>query len=237
MATATGLPMREKVTFPPNVPQQIAVKWPDGKIVSGQFGDQVMYSVTDGRVMFLDMDVAAKINMLEVQPNEPFSICKRWNGQKGQPAVWDVWKTGERYVALEEAPPEAGSDLTVQLRESIDQAKRKRVTEAVREPVVGAKSGASGPPPAPAATAPATPPATPPSQPAQPNRNATTANPHVTVTDGRPKTRLADALMTVVQAVHEANEYAKTLGYAMPQFNGDEICRMVNTLMIERRQA
>ena len=49
----------------------------------------------------------------------------------------------------------------------------------------------------------------------------------------RPKSKLEDALKTVVAACHATREYAKQIGYEMPVFNGDEIVRMVNTLMIQ----
>ncbi len=204
MATANGMPQREKVTFLPNVPVQVALKWPDGKIVSGNYGDQMMYSLTDGRICFLDLDVANKISALELKPGEPFGICKLWNGDKKQKVRWDVYRTGERYVPDEEAP-EPPPDATIQIE---------------RKPPVPI-IGASVPPRV----------ATTPAPLAQVNGNGT-SNPHVVVTDGRPKTRLEDALKTVVQALHSTNEYSKSIGYAMPQFGADEICRMVNTLLI-----
>ena len=33
---------RPKVTFESNVPVELALHWPDGKIVAGRFGDQVI---------------------------------------------------------------------------------------------------------------------------------------------------------------------------------------------------
>ena len=36
----------------------------------------------------------------------------------------------------------------------------------------------------------------------------------------------------MIAACHAAREYAQQIGYDMPTFNGDEIVRMVNTLMI-----
>lgn len=52
------------------------------------------------------------------------------------------------------------------------------------------------------------------------------------VADGRPSTKLEDALKTVVAAVHACNEYAKAIGYAMPQFTSEDLRTMANTLMI-----
>jgi len=50
----------------------------------------------------------------------------------------------------------------------------------------------------------------------------------------RPKTKLEDALKTVVAAVVAANEYAKQIGYAaMPQFSSEDIRTMANTIIIQ----
>jgi hypothetical protein len=64
------------------------------------------------------------------------------------------------------------------------------------------------------------------------NGNNGHGNPHSVVTDGRPSTKLEDALKTVVAAVHSTNEYAKSIGYAMPQFTSEDLRTMANTLMI-----
>ena len=105
----------EKVTFTPNVPVQVALRYPEGKQVEGRFGDQMLYSLVNGQVMYLDLDVAAKINALAVRKGEPFSICKRWTGKKGDPMQWDIWRPGAGETApaapamadLENSPLEA----------------------------------------------------------------------------------------------------------------------------------
>jgi hypothetical protein len=210
MAASAGT--REKLVFVPNVQQSVALKWPDGKIVSGQYGDQMYYTLSDGRSMYLNLDVAAKINMLEIRPNEQFFICKRWNGQRGQPVRWDVWRGGERYV--DELPdPEPPSEVTRQLDESIRQVQARKGISPV-PPKAGADSPSSPPrlvPSAPCAT------------PQQPNGTAS-------------KTRLEDALKTVVAACHSAQLYAKELGFQMPPWSSEDLRTMANTLMIEGRK-
>jgi hypothetical protein len=81
----------EKVVFTPNMPVQVALKYPEGKPVDGRFGDQMMYTLLDGRVMYLDMDVATKINLLGPRRGETFWIAKRWTGKKSDSPQWDVW--------------------------------------------------------------------------------------------------------------------------------------------------
>src|SRR6202030_275512 len=84
----------QKVEFPPNTSIPISLKYREGKVVEGRFGDQMYYTLADGRCMYLDMDVAAKINLLEPGKGETFMMCKRWSGKKGETPQWDVWRPG-----------------------------------------------------------------------------------------------------------------------------------------------
>jgi hypothetical protein len=57
MATATNnRPPRDVVEFPPNAPVTVALKYSQGRVISGQYGERVMFTLTDGRVMFLAPD-------------------------------------------------------------------------------------------------------------------------------------------------------------------------------------
>jgi hypothetical protein len=94
----------EKIIFTPNVTQQVALKFADGRVVEGRFGDQMYYTLTDGRAMYLDMGVAAKINGLEPAVGELFNICKRWSGKKTESPVWEVWPAVEGEVKQQPAP-------------------------------------------------------------------------------------------------------------------------------------
>jgi hypothetical protein len=50
--------------------------YPDGLNVQGRFGDQVMYSLTDGRVMYVPPVVRDKLVELGIHQHEPFAICR-----------------------------------------------------------------------------------------------------------------------------------------------------------------
>lgn len=114
--------MTEKIVFTPNVPVQVALKFADGKEVEGRFGNQMLFSLVDGRVMYANMDLAAKINLIEPRKAEPFMICQRWTGKKGDQRQWDVWRPDpdERQPVAKvtpEPPPEppdrrAGASVT-----------------------------------------------------------------------------------------------------------------------------
>src|SRR6202521_1942463 len=66
----------EKVQFQTNVPIDVALKYNDGKEVTGQYGDQVLYTLTDGRVMYVPPIVKKKIDDLGIGRGELFTITK-----------------------------------------------------------------------------------------------------------------------------------------------------------------
>jgi hypothetical protein len=82
----------EKLVLQPNLPECIALKFADGKLSEGRFGDQMFYTLVDGRGWYADLDVAAKVNLLELRPHEPFWVCKRMSGQRGSKPIIDVYR-------------------------------------------------------------------------------------------------------------------------------------------------
>ena len=113
----------QKMEFPPNTSIPISLKYREGKVVEGRFGDQMYYTLSDGRCMYLDLDVAAKINLLEPGKGETFMMCKRWSGKKGETPQWDVWRPGPGQAppATARAAPVAETPLEADLRRSLDQ--------------------------------------------------------------------------------------------------------------------
>lgn len=112
------------VEFLPNVPVELAMKYPAPKMMETRYGMRAMFSTTDGRVFFLDPEVAQKITLLGIRPNERFSVCMR-QVQDGRERrkEWDVWLSSqsEKQRAQEEAP-----QLERQLRESITAVNEKK---------------------------------------------------------------------------------------------------------------
>jgi hypothetical protein len=95
MATAPATPNntrapREVVEFPPNVPITVALKYGHAKTVSSQYGERFMFSLVDGRVMFLDPDVGGKIEALGINVRENFTITRKWDEEKGVQFEWEV---------------------------------------------------------------------------------------------------------------------------------------------------
>jgi hypothetical protein len=91
MATATNKRQpRDVVEFPPNAPVTVALKYSQGRTISGQYGERVMFTLTDGRVMFLAPEVAGRIESLGINVRESFTITRGPTGQNGAPGNWDI---------------------------------------------------------------------------------------------------------------------------------------------------
>jgi hypothetical protein len=67
-----------------NIPVEAALKYSDGKDVTGQYGDQVLYTLSDGRVIYVPSIVKKKIEKAGIARGELFSITKaeRKNGTR-----------------------------------------------------------------------------------------------------------------------------------------------------------
>jgi hypothetical protein len=53
-------------------------------------GERFMFSLADGRVMFLDPEVGKKIEALGINARENFTITRKWDEEKGTPFPWEV---------------------------------------------------------------------------------------------------------------------------------------------------
>jgi hypothetical protein len=77
-ATATTAAAAVSGKFTPGFqPEQIALKFADGKPVHSQYdGDRVMFTLVDGRKWFADLYIAQKIEQMRIQPGELFEVAK-----------------------------------------------------------------------------------------------------------------------------------------------------------------
>jgi hypothetical protein len=121
--------MTEMVRFEMNVPAQVALKDAGpGKPIEGRYGNRVMYTLADDRVMYVAPIVASRIADLGIQSGEPFLVRKRVKKQGSRRLIeWDV----ERLLS------EPETQLERELRESIavtQAAKGAQPVEAGVEP-------------------------------------------------------------------------------------------------------
>lgn len=141
--------MLQKLSITPNVPQQIALKYTEGKIVEGRFGNQVYYSLSQpaDSCMYLDLGPAEKVNSLEPRKGEPFWICKRWTGKKTDSPVWDVWPVGDQEAQPAGVSPQ--SQLEADLARSIEHVQaRKAATIQFASQIAPPLNGHAATPPA-----------------------------------------------------------------------------------------
>src|ERR1022692_4762221 len=91
METATNSrPTRDVVEFPPSAPVTVALKYSQGRTISGQYGERVMFTLTDGRVMFLSPEVAGRIESLGINVRESFTITRGGTAENGVPVTWNI---------------------------------------------------------------------------------------------------------------------------------------------------
>jgi len=199
------------VEFLPNVPVEIALKFATGKPINGQYGERVMFSLVDNRVMFLDLAVALQISTLGVKAGEKFFLKKVWSGRKGEPQDWTAWLSPETELKRAQELARATGDEENALRYQGTIDGRLKAQELAGERGDGTLL-VDAPPPIP------------------PARSDSLDGKPVP----RPVTRLEDALCTVVAAVHSATKYAKEIGYQCPLFTSEDLRTMANTLMIQQ---
>jgi len=123
---------REIVRFVPNVPLEVALQYPTGKLVTGQYGDQIMFSLSDNRVMYLDPGPAKMVETLNPRVGEPFMIVKKSTGRRDERPQWDLYLVTER----------ADTPLEAQLRDSVVRNEGRKAAQSAASPNPG--SGARG---------------------------------------------------------------------------------------------
>jgi len=89
---------KEKIAFQTNIPVEVQLAYADGKKVTGQYGDSFMYTLRGDRVMFVPSFVRERIQELQPQAGQWFSICKREvQASEGKTRIdWEVLLCGSR---------------------------------------------------------------------------------------------------------------------------------------------
>src|ERR1022692_1627991 len=92
--------MNEVVKFPINTPVEVTLRVETGKWVEGRYGDQVMYSLLDNRVMYVPPYVERRFQELAIGAGEPLLLCKREvkEGNRNR-TEWSVKRAPQQPVA------------------------------------------------------------------------------------------------------------------------------------------
>lgn len=118
MATAEAAreQTREYVRFSTNIPQEVALKFPEGKQVQSKntdasgapWADQLMFTTTDGRLMYLPLHVGEIIRELSIGPGERFSLVKAEVKQGNRRGIqWQVKRVDPPAEVAKPAAPAA----------------------------------------------------------------------------------------------------------------------------------
>jgi hypothetical protein len=126
--------VRDVVKFEANRPVEVALKYAAGKVVQGIGGERVMFSLVDGRVMFLDREPAGQVSRLGAKPGEPIQICMQWSGKRGEAKEWTAWLSAEAEQRRAQREARAKGDTWTEAK--IEDGVRRRAE--IRRQVIGA---------------------------------------------------------------------------------------------------
>jgi hypothetical protein len=191
-----------------NVPTQVILERPEGTLVQGRYGDRVMYSLADGRVMYVPPFVANKIQAECAAAGERFELCKTQVRNGGRRAIEWIVRRLDPFEELACA------------------------TEPVEASQV-ANGSESGPVPAPEVE-----PETPLERDLRASIKLVAANGNGSGHKGlhpnsqpAPPTKLEHALKTAISAAYNAERFGAELGYVV-RFDADAIKSMAITVLI-----
>ena len=104
------------IRFQANVPETVTLN-DLGFEVQGQYGPQKKYRLTDGRDMFLDLQVAQSIDTLNIHPGEPIIITKKQGTDGTRRIAWFVERA--RNQPTQRIPPQPAARM-VERAEALD---------------------------------------------------------------------------------------------------------------------
>jgi hypothetical protein len=140
------------VRFATNVPELVATRFADGKLVEGRFGEQWMFSLIDGRTMYVPPVVPEQMTMLGIQAGEPFLITKKEVKEAGQRKAvirWVVEKLPAEQTAAQVAqnpPTQTGGGGARQIPPAPKAAAGRTPEQIPPAPQATHSSGATPPP-------------------------------------------------------------------------------------------
>ena len=211
----------EILRFEMNVPAEVALKYAGpGKPFEGRYGNRVMYTLADNRVMYVAPIVANRISALGIQPGEVFQVCKQekrqgqrklieWQVQRLESETQQEHKLRESIEVAQAAKStqqsDASAEPTPQAPPSTQEQEHPIQQTTAPTPVVAASHGASN---------------------GAASSAATNGNKPPPVT-----TKLEHALKTAISAAYNAERYGAELGYVV-RFDADAIKSMAITVLI-----
>jgi hypothetical protein len=104
----------------PNVPTELALQYPTGLNVNGQFGPQVLFTLTNNRRLYVPEAVGREIAALTLAPGQAFIITK--SQERGQKRF--DWKVDRKPVQPSEmrANPVSAMETATQIEHALKTA-------------------------------------------------------------------------------------------------------------------
>jgi hypothetical protein len=207
--------------FEMNVPTEVILQSSDGVAIEGRYGTRVMFTLADGRVMYVPPIVATKIEAEGIVPGELFRLRKAAvRSDRKRSIEWLV----ERVDPSQTREPAAEPTETAAPETPLERDLRQSVEVAT------AKKAGLEPPPATVVTD-----EMPPFAPMNNGHNGNGENgsaPTSTKTiPSAPVTKLEQALKTAISAAHNAEKFGSEIGYVV-RFDADAIKSMAITVLI-----
>lgn len=92
--------MNEVVKFPINTPVEVTLQFEAGKRVEGRYGEQVMFSLLDNRVMYVPPYVEQRFQELAIGAGEPLLLCKTQVKEGSRNRIeWNVRRAPQQPLA------------------------------------------------------------------------------------------------------------------------------------------
>gem|GEM_PF-5006044 len=139
--------LREPVEFEPNTPVEVALKFAQGKPIETRTGPRVMFSLTDGRVMFLDPEPARLIEGLKARAGEKITVCMQWTGKRGDARQWTAWLATDTELRRAQADARAQGDRWTDRKLEDKMVKREQIAREQSTPPRPSAEAPSGPTP------------------------------------------------------------------------------------------
>jgi hypothetical protein len=114
----TPKPASSILKLEPNVPTELALQFSTGLNVNGQFGPQVLFTLTNNRRLYVPEAVGREIAALTLAPGQPFIITKAQ--ERGQKRFdWRVERKPVEPAAIVPGSPDAGVELAQKIERAL----------------------------------------------------------------------------------------------------------------------
>ncbi len=138
--------MKSVLRFPVNTPMQVALREGTGRHVEGRYGEQVLYTLADDRVMYVPPIVEQRIEELAIATGELFEIVKHEVKEGSRRTIqWRVRRLPEQPELSADPPTDVpGISTAAASRANGDESGPAGPSEAAAPPNSNGKENGNG---------------------------------------------------------------------------------------------